>query len=69
MANLRQVFKQLEKEKKRAQRELEHLEEAISAFGKLFGKRATKAGRKLSAAARKKIAAAQRARWAKLKRT
>jgi hypothetical protein len=68
VANLKQVFKELEKEKKRAQTELERLEEAIFAFGKLFGKRATKVGRTMSAAARKKIAAAQRARWAKLKR-
>jgi hypothetical protein len=68
VAYLKQVFKELEKEKKRAQKELESLEEAILAFGKLFGKRATKTGRTLSASARKKIAAAQRARWAKLKR-
>jgi wobble nucleotide-excising tRNase len=67
MAYLRHVLKQLEAEKKRAQKELERLEEAISAFGKLVGKRAVKARRKLSVAARKRIAAAQRARWAKLK--
>jgi hypothetical protein len=68
VTNLQRVFKELHKEKKRAQKELGRLEDAISAFGRLFGKRATKVGRKLSAAARKKIAAAQRARWAKLKR-
>jgi len=67
MANLHHVFTQLKKERKRAQKELERLEEAISAFGKLVGKRAAKAQRKLSVAARKRIAAAQRARWAKLK--
>jgi len=67
MADLRHVFKQLKNERRRAQKELERLEEALSAFGKLVGKRAVKARRKLSAAARKRIAAAQRARWAKLR--
>jgi hypothetical protein len=67
MADLRHVLKQLKAEKKRAQKELDRLEEAISAFGRLFGKRAVKARRKLSAAARKKIAAAQRARWARFR--
>jgi len=47
---------------------LERLEEeALAAFGKLVGKRAARTQRKLSAVARSKIAAAQRARWAKLK--
>ncbi len=67
MSTLQHVFKQLKDERKRAQKELARLEEAISAFGKLVGKRAGRAQRKLSAAARKRIAAAQRARWAKLK--
>jgi len=67
MSSLQSVFKQLKDERKRAQKELARLEEAISAFGKLVGKRAGKVQRKLSATARKKIAAAQRARWAKLK--
>jgi hypothetical protein len=67
MADLKHVFKQLQAEKKRAQKELNRLEEAISAFGKLVGKRAGKARRKLSAAARRRIAAAQRARWARLR--
>jgi len=78
MANLQRVFKQLKQERRRAQRELAHLDEAIEAFGRVVGKvgrraagRAEKAvgrvHRRLSAAARRKIAAAQRARWAKLK--
>lgn len=67
MAKLQTVLKQLEHEQKRAQKELEQLEEAISTFGKLIGKRAARTQRKLSAAGRKRIAAAQRARWAKLK--
>jgi len=67
MATLQRIFKELKKEKKRAQKEVERLEEAIAAFGKLVGKRTQRARRTLSAAARKRIAAAQRARWAKLK--
>jgi hypothetical protein len=58
--NLHSVYKQLKEEKKRAQKELERLEGAISAFGKIIGKRAAKAQRTLSAAARKKISAANR---------
>ena len=68
MPDLHSVYKQLKKEKKRAQKELKRLEGAISAFSKIIGKRAVKAQQKLSAAARKKISAAQKARWARLKR-
>jgi hypothetical protein len=67
MANLHAVFKQLKREQKRAQKELARLEEAVSTFKKLLGKRAARVQRTLSAAARKKIAAAQRARWAKFR--
>jgi hypothetical protein len=78
MINLQSVFKQLKKERKRAQRELEHLDNAISAFGKVVGKVGGRAAaqaektvrrvrRRMSAAARKRIAAAQRLRWAKVK--
>ena len=79
MVNLHGMFKQLKRERKRAQKELEHLDDAISAFGKVIGKFGRTAAaetektfrkvrRKMSAAARKRIAAAQRARWAKWKR-
>jgi hypothetical protein len=67
MANLAGVLKELK---------LEHgrLEQAIEVIGKLVGRNGT-AGRKvsvrpkrtLSVAARRKIAAAQRARWAKVR--
>ena len=67
MVDLQLVFKQLKLERRRAQKELERLEAAVSAFGKLVGRRAAKAQLKLSAATRKKIAGARRARWAKLK--
>jgi hypothetical protein len=67
MANLKLVLKQLKQEKKRATKELERLEEAIGSFGRLVGKTAARTSRKLSAAGRRRIAAAQRARWAKLR--
>ena len=78
MVTLQKLFKQLKRERKRAQKELEHLDDAISAFGKVVGKVGRRAAaqtektvrrvrRRMSAAARKRIAAAQRARWAKVK--
>jgi hypothetical protein len=78
MVNLKKMFKDLQRERKRAQKELEHLDDAISAFGKVVGKAGRRAAaetektvrrvrRRMSAAARKRIAAAQRARWAKWK--
>ena len=75
MANLGQMLKQLQVERKHTQKELEHLDAVIAAFEKLVrtnsGGRTHKGPRtrrKLSAAARRKIAKAQRARWAKLRR-
>jgi hypothetical protein len=67
MVDLQYVFKQLKQERRRTQKELERLENAVAAFGKLLGRRAAKPRGKISAATRKKIVAAQRARWAKLK--
>jgi hypothetical protein len=79
MLNLHGIFKELKRERKRAQKELEHLDDAISAFGKVVGKVGRTAAaetektvrrvrRRMSAEARKRIAAAQRLRWAKVKR-
>lgn len=79
MVNLRRMFKELKRERKRAQKELEHLDDAVSAFGTLVGKAGSRAAaqtektvrrvrRKVSAEARKRMAAAQRLRWAKVKR-
>ena len=52
------------------QQERSHLDKAIQAIGKLVGRAGTKANRSrrtLSAVARKRIGAAQKARWAKWK--
>ena len=64
MADLVEVLKDLEQERSR-------LDRAIEAIGKLVGKfRGRKANgpkRQMSPAARRRIAAAQRTRWAKWK--
>lgn len=75
MSNLANVVQQLQKEREQARRTVEQLDEALKALGSLGGLRgrvggAQSAGKKrrtMSAAARKRIAAAQRARWAKWK--
>jgi hypothetical protein len=78
MSNLANVVQQLRKERDQAQKRIEHLDEALKALTGLGGVRGI-AGRRgspqisgakqrtMSAAARKRIAAAQRARWAKWK--
>ena len=69
MVNMAGVIASLKKERERAAKELERLDAAIAALGGSRGGRAV-AGRQkrtMSAAARKRIAAAQRARWAKWK--
>jgi hypothetical protein len=62
MENISAVVQQLKKELERAKREVERYGAALVALGssKLGGQRRT-----LSAAARKKISLAQKARWAK----
>ena len=75
MTNLTGVIRQLRKEKQRVHGEMERLNAALAALGGLGvpegkAKRslALKVRRPMSAAARKKIAAAQRLRWAKWKK-
>ncbi len=75
MSDLANVVQQLQKERDQAQRRIEQLDEALKVLGSLEGLRgrvgrtqtAGKKRRTMSAAARKRIAAAQRARWAKWK--
>jgi hypothetical protein len=74
MPNLVSVLKGLQAEKRNVESELERLDKAISVLGQLTGsgssRRSGRRGgkRNLSPAARKRIAAAQRARWAKWKK-
>ena len=73
MPNLGGIVHQLKMQRDRAQKEVERLNAALTALGNLGGQsglrraRMVKSRKPLSAAARKKIAAAQRARWAKWK--
>jgi hypothetical protein len=70
MANLTGTLNQLREQRRMAQRQVDKLDEAISAIEGLVGKgNHTGAPRKrvLSAAGRRRIALAQKARWAKFK--
>ena len=74
MADLDAVLEQLKQERKRTEGELRQLEKVIAALSKVttsgprnssgLGKRVK---RQLSAAGRERIAAAQRARWTKVR--
>jgi hypothetical protein len=68
MANLAGVVKQLQKERDQAARTVEGLDAALAALnGDSYGRK-TGTRRKISEAGRARIAAAQRARWAKVRR-
>jgi hypothetical protein len=69
MENLSGIVKQLKKERDRVERQLSGLNAAFSAFAGVYARtKPTRKKRTISAAGRKRIAAAQRARWAKVKR-
>ena len=63
------LLKQLKKERDQVQKQLSGLNAAISAFAGVYAGTTKPTGKKrtISAAGRKRIAAAQRARWAKVK--
>ena len=65
MINLSQIVEQLKSVEKRLSRELRVVTGALAVFGARSGTQTKR--RKLSAAGRARIAAAQRARWAKLR--
>jgi len=71
---MQSVANQLQKERTRLEDELHRVTAALAAFGKvyMYGSKpkaavATRKKRTISAAGRKRIVAAQRARWAKVK--
>jgi hypothetical protein len=66
MSNLSGVVRLLKKERDRLAKELQGVGAALAAFGRSYGEGS--GTRKLSAAARARIAAAQRARWAKFRK-
>ena len=65
MANLSGVVQQFKKAHAEAQRDVKRLGAALVALGSLTGRSPTGKRRILSAAARRKISLAQKARWAK----
>jgi hypothetical protein len=74
MGNMSGVVRQLSKERARLVDELHRVTAALTAFGKVYmsGRKpkaaaATRKKRMISATGRKRIAAAQRARWAKIR--
>jgi hypothetical protein len=67
MDNVTGIVRLLKKEQDRLTTELRGIGAALAAFGHTFAKGT--GARKLSAAARARIAAAQRARWAKFRGT
>jgi hypothetical protein len=74
MPSLDNVLQQLRQEHNRAQSDIQKLEKAITTIEGLTGRNSaaavngTRGKRRMSAAARKRIAQAQRARWAKLRK-
>lgn len=69
MANLSAVVQQLKKERANAQGVVARLDAALKALSHLdSGNSFSRPPRKMSIAGRKRIAAAQRARWARVKK-
>jgi hypothetical protein len=67
-ANLSGIVKQLKKERDRVENQLSGLDAALRAFANVYsGAKPGRKRKKMSVAARKEIAAAQRARWAKVR--
>jgi hypothetical protein len=73
MENLSSALQQLRAERKQAQARVESIDQAISVIESLNGsgtvRQASQSGRIISAASRRKMAQAQRARWAKARET
>jgi len=73
MANLQTALQQLREERKQAQSQVEKLDSAISVLEGLVGsnstgrRRGAPSGRIVSALARRRMAAAQKARWARVR--
>ncbi len=66
MGNLSGVVQQLRRERERAQKEVQRIDAALTALGSLSSNGSSRQ-HAMSAAARKRISLAQKARWAKQK--
>ena len=70
MAKVSSIVKQLKRERDRVERQLTGVNAALTAFVNVYSdERPSRKRRKMSAAAREKIAAAQRKRWAKVRKS
>ncbi len=70
MGNVSSIMKQLRKERDRVEKQLSGLNAALMAFAGVYrGGQPSRKRRKMSAKSRAKIAAAQRARWAKFRKS
>ena len=70
MANLSSIIGQLKAERDRVERQLTGLNAALTAFAGVYsGGKPSRKRRKMSTKSRAKIAAAQRARWAKYRKS
>ena len=67
MSNLAKIVSDLQTQRKQVLQDLTKLDAALAALQGTAGAKLRKPRRALSAAARRKIATAQRARWAKWK--
>ena len=68
MAHVPSILRQLKQERDRVAKQLSGLNAALRAFASVYsGGRPVRKRRKMSAKSRAKIAAAQRARWAKFR--
>ena len=69
MANVSSIIGQLKAERDRVETQLSGLNAALTAFAGVYsGGKPSRKRRKMSAKSRAKIAAAQRRRWAKVKK-
>jgi hypothetical protein len=70
MATVSSIVKQLKAERDRVAKQLSGMDAALRAFANVYTDgQPIRKRRKLSLAARRKIAAAQRARWAKFRKS
>jgi hypothetical protein len=68
MPNLKAVVSQLKSEKSNLEHRLEQVNLALEALGSLNGHSGSRSGKRtMSASGRRRIAAAQRARWARVR--
>ena len=67
MVDVSSIVKQLKKERDRVVKQLSGMDAALTAFAGVYSGSARNGKQQISAAGRKRIAAAQRARWAKVR--